>query len=163
MGQEQGAASRGGEPESDRAKGKSHPFWRAFWLAFLVVSLGYAWYSFYAPSNEIAWSESFAVAQEEAQESRRPILLFFTGQWCSPCQIMKRQVWADDRVRDVVNEGFVPVLIDVDDAGTTEVVTRYGVGSTPTTIVTDSTGAVLRAVRGRVARSDLLQLLRHLN
>ncbi len=151
------------EPESLSGKGKSGRFWRVFWLAFLVVSLAYAWYSFYAPSNEIAWAESFTVAQQQAEASEKPILLFVTAEWCSPCQIMKRQVWADDQVMGAVNSAFIPVMIDMDDSGSAGILRRYGVGFTPTTIITDSAGNVLQRVGGRISQADFLLWLRKLD
>jgi len=36
--------------KKNSSKKKSHPFWQWFWLTFLVVSLWYAWYSFYVPT-----------------------------------------------------------------------------------------------------------------
>ena len=38
-------------------------YWRWFWLSFLVVSLAYAWYCFYVPSNTIAWADNYTSAQ----------------------------------------------------------------------------------------------------
>ena len=43
------------EPESLPNKSKSDKFWQSFWFTFLVVSLSYAWHSFYAPCNRIDW------------------------------------------------------------------------------------------------------------
>jgi len=60
------------EPETVTRKAKSGRFRQVFWPAFLVVSLAYAWYSFYAPSNRIAWADSFTAAQQQAVESDKP-------------------------------------------------------------------------------------------
>jgi protein disulfide-isomerase len=92
-----------------------------FWLTFLVASLGYAWYSFYAPSNRIAW--------------------------------------ADGEVMNAVNAAFIPVTIDVDNSNAAEILSRYGVGPTPTTIITDSKGSVLQRKQGRISKADFLELL----
>ena len=78
---------------SKLSKTKSHPFWRWFWLTFLVISLGYAWYSFYVPSNDIKWAKNTTSIQELTNDSNKNTLLFFTGKWCSPCRIMKREVF----------------------------------------------------------------------
>lgn len=59
----------------------SKRFSRWFWNIFLVASLGYAWYSFYVPSNDIVWAEDLESAQVQAAGSGKPILLFFTGEW----------------------------------------------------------------------------------
>ncbi len=151
------------EPESMTSKGKPGRFWQVFWLTFLVVSLGYAWYSFYAPSNRIVWVANYTVAQQQAVESDKPIILFFTGKWCSPCRIMKRNIWADEQVAASVNAEFIPVTIDVDDPNAAAALSRYRVGVTPTTIITDPQGKVLEQVEGGMGKTDFLELLRRLN
>ena len=147
------------EPESLPSKGKPGRFWQVFWLTFLVVSLGYAWYSFYAPSNSIVWVANYTAAQQQAAESDKPIILFFTGKWCSPCQIMKRQVWADEQVMNTVNAAFIPVTIDVDNSNAAETLSRYGVGATPNIIITDSKGNVLQQKQGGMSKAEFLELL----
>ncbi len=134
-------------------------FWRWFWLSFLVVSLAYAWYCFYVPSNSIAWAGSFASAQQQAARSGKPTILFFTGAWCVPCRIMKRTVWADEQVAALVNAQFVAVMIDVDDPGASEAVGRYAVGPTPNTIITDPQGKVLQQRSGGMGKAEFLELL----
>lgn len=138
---------------------KSSVWARVFWLSFLVVSLGYAWYSFYAPANSIAWAADYASAQQQAIQTDKPVILFFTATWCSPCRIMKRTVWADGQVEATVNAGFIPVTIDVDDPAAAEVLKRYGIAATPTTIITDAQGEVLEQVQGGIGKSDFLKLL----
>jgi len=151
--------SNSSEPETPAGKSKSGRFRQVFWLAFLVISLGYAWYSFYAPANDVAWAEDFTAAQQQAVETDKPMILFFTGAWCSPCQIMKRQVWADDQVASKVNAEFVPVTIDVDNPGAAATLSRYGVHITPTTILTDPAGSVLQEERGGMSKADFLDWL----
>ncbi|MEZ6189935.1 MAG: thioredoxin family protein [Phycisphaerales bacterium] len=87
-----------------------------------MVSLAYAWYSFYVPSNNIAWAGDYASAREQAVESGKPMVLFFTATWCVPCRIMKRTVWADEQVTAEVNAAVVPVMIDVGDPALAEAV-----------------------------------------
>lgn len=102
-------------------------FWQYFWLTFLVVSLAYAWYSFYVPVNHIAWADSFTSAQQRGADSGKPMILYFTGDWCVPCRIMKRQVWADEEVRTAVNARFIPVAIEVDHPDVIGVTTVQGI------------------------------------
>ena len=134
-------------------------FWRWFWIATLVVSLPYAWYCFYVPANRIAWAEDFTSAQKQASQTRKPIILFFTGKWCVPCRIMKRTVWADEQVTALVNKSFIPVMIDVDYSDSAAVRSRYSVGVTPSTIITDSNGNVLQQKTGGVGKADFLEML----
>ncbi len=138
---------------------KTHWLWIWFWRVTLVVSLSYAWYCFYVPSNSIVWADNYTSAQHQAAQSGKPIILFFTGKWCVPCKIMKRQVWADDQVMNTVNAAFIPVTIDVDDPDNATVLVRYNVGGTPITIVTDPNGNALQWRVGGIGKSEFLELL----
>lgn len=138
-------------------------FWRCFWLLFLVGSLGYAWHCFYVPSNSIAWAADYASARQQASASDKPMVLFFTGDWCVPCRIMKRTVWADDEVMTAVNGEFVPLLIDVDEPDAGEALSEYQVGATPVTIVTDSEGNTLERRVGGISKAEFLAMLEQVN
>lgn len=134
-------------------------FWRCFWLTFLVVSLAYAWHSFYVPSNYIAWAKDYTSAQRQAAISGKPMVLFFTATWCVPCRIMKRQVWADAQVMELVNAKFVPVAIDVSDPENAEVMTAYKIGGPPVIIVCDSQGKVADWRAGGINKPEFLEML----
>ena len=134
-------------------------FWRCFWLIFLLGSLGYAWYCFYVPPNEIAWAKDYDSAREQSVESGKPIVLYFTATWCVPCRIMKRQVWADEQVRKKVNSGFIPVAIDIGSPENTDLMTAYKVSGAPVTIVCDSQGNALNWRAGGTTKADFLKLL----
>ncbi len=144
------------------SKTKSHPFWRWFWLTFLVVSLAYAWYSFYVPSNDIKWAKNITSVQKLTNDSDNNTLLFFTGKWCSPCRIMKREVFADKEVTKVINLQVTPVMIDIDDPNTKELVKHYTVNATPTTIIIDSEGKVIDKVVGKIEKKKFLEMLNNL-
>lgn len=144
---------------SSPGRRRTFHFWRIFWLTFLVVSLSYAWYSFYVPANNIAWAEDYAAAQQQAAGSGKPMVLYFTGEWCAPCRIMKRQVWADEEVKTLVNAKFIAVAIDVDSPNDAEVLDRYNVTGAPATIVTDPQGNALRWQVGGMRKAEFLELL----
>ncbi|PCJ81252.1 MAG: thiol:disulfide interchange protein [Bacteroidetes bacterium] len=147
------------QKESSNGKLGAGKFWQVFWLTFLVVSLGYAWYSFYTPSNRIVWADNYIIAQQQAFETEKPIILFFTGKWCSPCRIMKRQVWADDQVMSIVNAGFIPVIIDVADTSAVQALIQYRVHVTPTTIIINPKGIVLDKRLGGISKDEFLEML----
>lgn len=144
-------------------RGKFLWLWRWFWRVTLVVSLSYAWYCFYVPSNSIAWADNYTSAQQQAAQSGKPIILFFTGKWCVPCRIMKRNVWADEKVTASVNAAFIPMEIDVDGPDAAVVLSRYSVRATPNTIITDPQGNVLQQKEGEIGKADFLELLGKLN
>ncbi len=144
-------------PEPLPGKSKSGRFWQWFWLTFLVVSLGYAWYCFYVPAGGAAWAADYTTAQKQAVESDKPIIIYFTAKWCSPCRVMKREVWADEQVMATVHEAFIPVMIDVDDPAAAATVSHYGIGATPITVITDPTGNVVDYRQGRLGKADFLE------
>ena len=131
-------------------------FWRWFWLSTIPVSLVWVWYDFYAPANHIAWAANFASAQQQAVQSGKPIIIFFTGKWCVPCRIMKRNVWADAEVEATVEARFSPVMIAVDDPNAVATVNRYQVGGTPTTIIADPQGNILERAEGGMSKPVFL-------
>ncbi|MCI5080082.1 MAG: thioredoxin family protein, partial [Saprospiraceae bacterium] len=123
-------------------------------------SLGYAWYSFYAPSNDIKWEANITSIEDLTNNSsNKNSLLFFTGTWCSPCRIMKREVFADKEVEEKVNSKVNPIIINIDDPNTKEIVSYYKVGATPTTIIVDSKGAVLEYAVGKIDKKKFLEIL----
>lgn len=138
-------------------------FWRCFWLTFLVLSLTYAGYCFYVPPNKINWAEGYEVAQKTALRTDKPMILSFTGEWCVPCRIMKRQVWADPEVMAQINQQFIPVAIDVDDPNNALLLERYQVQGAPVTIITDSQGNVRSWRAGRTAKPEFLRFLSEVN
>lgn len=141
------------------SKKKSHPFWKFFWLTFLVVSLAYAWYSFYAPSNEIKWKNNITTIEEVENSNDKNLLFFFTGKWCSPCRVMKREVFADKEVEKIVNSKVIPIMIDIDNPKSQEIVQKYNIGITPITLFTDSKGNVLNYAVGKIGKKDFLEML----
>lgn len=145
--------------KKNRTKKKSHPFWQVFWLTFLMVSLWYAWYSFYTPSNDVAWADNIASAQKIAKNSDKNIMLFFTSTWCSPCKIMKRQVFADDEVKKVMDTNVISVEINIDDPNAETLVKQYNIGATPTTIFMSPEGKVINYAVGKVGKTKFLEMI----
>ncbi|WP_397447541.1 thioredoxin family protein [Polaribacter sp. R77954] len=140
-------------------KRKSHPFWQFFWLTFLVVSLGYAWYSFYTPSNDISWIDNIESAQKLAVKSDKNTMIFFTGTWCSPCKIMKREVFADNEVKKAIDTNVISVEINIDDPKSEKLVKQCNISATPTTIFMNPQGKVMDYAVGKVGKSKLLEML----
>lgn len=141
---------------------KTKRFSQIFWLSFLFASLAYAWYSFYVPSNDIEWAEDMDEAELLAESSDKNLMLFFTGTWCVPCKVMKRQVFADKQVASAVNSKVVPVIIDVDDPKSKEIVERYKAGVTPITLFIDGNGDVLDYGVGKMEKEAFMEMLNNI-
>ncbi|MFP3942093.1 MAG: thioredoxin family protein [Acidobacteriota bacterium] len=107
-----------------------------------------------APAADLHWHPP---GEEEALASReaKPILYFFTADWCAPCDKLKRELFDDpDRAAELA-ERFVPVeVLDTTvERGTNrpevaEVVERYAVRSFPTLVVALPDGTAVDQQRG---------------
>ena len=65
------------------------------------------------PPPSIHWSRTYAEAQALSKTSGKPILIHFSGSPCSACRKMEKVTFADPEVCADLEQGFVPVYIDV--------------------------------------------------
>jgi len=124
-----------------------------FWLAIVAILGGVWYYQSWTPANDIQWTRDFDVARQTAATMDRPMMLYFTADWCPPCKQMKRQVWTDAETEAFVNNQTVPVYLDVDKSEVEPIAARYQVSSIPTIVLTDSAGNMLPLPDGTPARS----------
>ena len=63
--------------------------------------------------------------------------------------------FADEEVTKVINLQVTPVMINIDDPNTKELVKHYAVSATPTTIIIDSEGKVINKVVGKIEKKKI--------
>jgi thiol:disulfide interchange protein len=90
-----------------------------------------------------------------ADREGKPILYFFTADWCAPCHQMKRTLFADPEKVSRISEWFVPVEVQdtrvetgENPAAVDEAIERYRVMSLPTMVVALPDGSELGQHRG---------------
>ena len=72
------------------------------------------------------WSEdTFAASRSEG----KPVLLTLGATWCHWCHVMDETSYSDPRVIELVNSGFIPVRVDVDQRP--DISLRYNQGTYP--------------------------------
>ncbi|HWB53554.1 MAG TPA: thioredoxin family protein [Tepidisphaeraceae bacterium] len=137
---------------------QKHPF-RPVWLlvALLTGLCGIMLARSFIWHDIIPWRENYTTATREAQSRDVPRLLYFTAAYCEPCEVMGRTTWADQRVADTL-KNYVPVKIDFPSQGNLDA--EFGVDGTPTLVVVDPRGHVLRAISGELNADEFLHWLK---
>jgi thiol-disulfide isomerase/thioredoxin len=111
------------------------------------------------PESTIPWRHDFDAALSEAKQTNKPVLVVFGAGWCPPCRTMKREVWPDEKITEVVEAGFVPVYIDVDEPTQAGISVRYKVRGIPAVLVLNSDGDVVRKGNS-MSQMETLQFLK---
>jgi uncharacterized protein YyaL (SSP411 family) len=91
--------------------------------------------------THVEWREWGADAFAEADERECPVLLSLSATWCEGCHEMDAITYAEPRIAANVNDGFVPVRVDVD--RNPRVRERYNMGGFPTTAFLTPEGDLL--------------------
>ena len=83
-------------------------------LAVLAMSLALTLPAVEEPEDRpdlVHW-RTVSGGEAEARSSARPVLYFFTADWCPPCVALKRTVFSDPAVAELIEANFVPVAVD---------------------------------------------------
>jgi thiol-disulfide isomerase/thioredoxin len=96
--------------------------------------------------GKIQWGTNHARALAEARESGRPLMIFFTAEWCGPCKALKAGAFSDENVVKA-SEGLVRLLADAD--RNPEIFQKYAVESMPTVIFFDPDGKEVGRLKNR--------------
>lgn len=110
-----------------------------------------------AKDNEINWNEYNKTIFTKSAKTKRPILLVVKADWCPHCTKMRETTLVDTSVVKMVNESFVPVMIDADNDKA--LVKKYNVTGLPTFLILNSKGKVLKETSGEVSVINFLQML----
>lgn len=119
------------------------------------------WVSFFSllpteAEEAISWHRSLKEASRVAQAANKPMLLDFFADWCAPCKIMEKEVYADQSVIAAA-EKFVFLQIDFDREQ--PLARKYFVNSLPLLLFTDSYGTELFRHRGFLDAAGLRELI----
>lgn len=136
--------------------GRNRAAWVILGVFAALIAVGAVSRSRESSEELIPWRTNLVDARAEARSADKPVLLYFTADWCGPCQTMRRTTWANADV-DQALQAFVPVKIDID--AQPAVASQYGVRSIPTYAVLDGDGQPIRSAVGAIAPADFLNWL----
>lgn len=104
-----------------------------------------------APAPKIArgrikFDDRCAAAMARAQAERKPVMLFFTAEWCRFCNQMAQDAFRQDPVVGL-SERFVCILVDADRQP--EICQQYDVRSFPTVLFLDGDASTVGCLTGK--------------
>jgi thioredoxin:protein disulfide reductase len=124
---------------------------------YLAVSL--------KPVGTIEWIPYDQAVISKAGQEGKPVILEFFAEWCAPCRIMERDVFADPEVVKLSRD-FVAVRVDLTNvqAFHDELLRSYDIRGIPAAILIDRNGIEERDLRieGYVDKDEFLERLRRL-
>ncbi|ELZ96852.1 hypothetical protein C440_03723 [Haloferax mucosum ATCC BAA-1512] len=82
--------------------------------------------------TRVEWRPWGPDAFAEARAADKPILLSLSATWCEDCHEMDAETYAEPRIAANLNDGFVPIRVDVDRHP--RVRERYNMGGFPSTV-----------------------------
>jgi len=116
-------------------------------------------------ADRVEW-QPIESAVARARSLGRPILYDFSAEWCAPCQVMEREVFADRQAAASINARFVPVRVmdRVREEGRNPPVVgalqaRYRVTGFPTLVIVSPDGGEPVTIEGYPGRAELTRRL----
>jgi thiol:disulfide interchange protein len=93
------------------------------------------------PKDLVRW-RPIAAGEAEAKKAGKPVLYFFTADWCGPCHLLEQQVFSRKDVADQIAKDFIPVVVQDRQRETgknapemLKLADRYGLRGFPTLVV----------------------------
>ena len=124
-------------------------------IVLALLPFGLSWQVVSADS--VNWSTDVEAGLRSSGQSGRIVLLKFTADWCGYCKKMERETFTRPAVARLVNENFVPVLVDADHHQ--ELVRNLKVKGLPALILVSPDMAILSRISGYQTEEKLLPQL----
>lgn len=156
-----------GDPTQFAESGTPAPKKQWPWRFVLFITALAAGISFVAyakdgsGSDRIKWRYSYNQAVIEAQDQDKPVLVYFTADWCGPCKQMKAWVFSDKSISEYIETAFVPVKVDLSEEGLPDqhLADKYNVTGIPTLLTLTTSGQPISISTGSLSKDQLMAWL----
>jgi thiol:disulfide interchange protein len=123
------------------------------WLIIVLTVAGLGLAGWKVLGSHSIWLDDVDEGLDAAQMSGKPVVMFYTADWCPPCRQLKSGLLKNPGIQSYLSENYVPIKIDLTDRSGPGAMRagRYGVTGIPTIILYDSKGQELdRFVGGEI-------------
>lgn len=110
-----------------------------------------------ASADHVNWVTDVETGLQQANASGRLVLLKFTADWCGYCKKMERETFTKPAVASLVNQQFVPVLVDADKYQV--LVKHLKIKGLPAILVASPDMVILQRISGYQTEDKLLPIL----
>lgn len=101
--------------------------------------------------------------QERAAKDGKLYYLYFSAQWCAPCQWMEENTFRDQALSAYSNRHYLAVKLDIDNKEAAYYQDKFNVTSIPTVLIFSAGGDLLDQQKGSLEASEFLALLQQYN
>lgn len=123
----------------------------------IILSTLFCAFTSSANADQVNWTSDVEGALRTANQSGQLVLMKFTADWCGYCKKMERETFTRPAVASIVNQKFVPVLVDADRHK--QLVRHLKIDSLPFTLVVSPQMVILSRVKGYQTESKLMPIL----
>ena len=110
-----------------------------------------------AATRGIEFVKGYQHGNDLARQLRRPMLLFFTAEWCQYCHQLAEEAFCNEEVVDL-SRRFVCVVVDAD--AEPEICRRFQVRGYPTVLFVSQAAAPLSRIVGKQPPADFVARMR---
>ncbi len=140
---------------------------KAMTIIFFSVMLLFVYYAInaaplltdeeYTYLGELRWYKTYEQGRVVAEETGKPMFIYFWTIWCPYCEKMQTEVFPQAEVNRLLRENFVLIAIDMD--VNKEDTRRFGVQYPPHELILTPKGEVIARIPGYVPVESLLPVL----
>lgn len=105
-------------------------------------------------TQEFKWRSSLSNAKAEARQTKLPLLLYFTTDWCGYCKVMEKETFPKPEVQKQAAK-YIAVKLDAEKEGKTSAA-KHKVNSYPTFVMVDANDKEIGRITGYKATADYM-------